>query len=526
MPVDFRLAGQSDGGCSVPMNSSALNRLHQLLSHKAEVSPDTVGLVDIDGTAITYTQWQSRVAATADWMRGIGVRPGDRVMLIAENCADYTVHVFAAWHCDAWVMPVNARMSDGEIDRLVDHADPSTVLMTSGVSQPAQAHAERLGADAKGSMSLAKMKGTAPEIVFPEADRQVAALMYTTGTTGNPKGVMLSHASLAWYGRVSSEFRELTVADHTYCPLPLTHIYGFGNALLGNLTAGSKLELALRFDPSATFDAIARGATVLPAVPAMYAHLLDYAALQGWNEVPPNKLRYMMTGGAPLDPDWKRRVEEFFHLPLNNGYGMTECSPGISSSKGVAFNPNKPEDVSCGPPLQGIEVKVVPAPGKMELVDGVGEIVVRGPNVMLGYYKNPEATCEVLEEDGTFHTGDLGHFDDDGRLHLDGRSKELIIRSGFNVYPPEVEAALTKHPAVTLAGVIGRKVPGNEEVLAFVQKVPGSDVTEADLKDFLDGEIAPYKRPAHIVVADELPVSSANKVFKHKLIEHFADQLA
>ncbi|MGI9355442.1 MAG: class I adenylate-forming enzyme family protein [Rhizobiaceae bacterium] len=525
MPVNFRLARQRDGGSSVSMKNFALNRLHQLLSHKARESPDTVGLVDIDGTAITYSQWQSRVVAAAEWMRETDLRAGDRVMLIAENCADYTIYAFAAWHCDAWMMPVNARMSDGEIDRLIDHAQPALVLMTSGVSAAAQAHAIRSEVETKDEISLSVRRGTASEDVFPEPEKQVAALMYTTGTTGSPKGVMLSHASLGWYGRVSSQFRDLTDADHTYCPLPLTHIYGFGNALLGNLTAGSKLELALRFDPKATFDAIARGATVLPAVPAMYAHLLDYAATQGWSEVPPNKLRYLMTGGAPLDPDWKRRVEEFFRMPLNNGYGMTECSPGISSSKGVAFNPDKPDDVSCGPPLPGLVVEVVPAPGKTELIDRVGEVVVRGPNVMLGYYKNPEATREVLEEDGTFHTGDLGHFDEDGRLHLDGRSKELIIRSGFNVYPPEIEAALTKHSAVTLAGVVGRKVPGNEEVLAFVQKVPGSDVTPAELKLFLDGEIAPYKRPAHIVVAEELPVSAANKVLKHKLIEHFADKL-
>jgi len=525
-PVNFRLARHNDGGSSAAMTAASPTRLHELLSHQADVSPDAVGLIDVDGTPLTYFQWQRQVESCADWIRETGVRPGDRVMLIAENCADYAIHVFAIWHCDAWAMPVNARMSDGEIDRLIEHADPTLILMTSGISQPAETHAKRLGGDTKDGMSFVKRPDTAPERVFPEADRQVAALMYTTGTTGNPKGVMLSHNSLGWYGRVSSQFRELTSADHTYCALPLTHIYGFGNALLGNLTAGSTLELALRFDPAATFDAIARGTTVLPAVPAMYAHLLDYAAAQGWSEVPPNRLRYIMTGGAPLDSDWKRRVEEFFYLPLNNGYGMTECSPGISSSKGVSFNPDKPDDVSCGPPLPELDVRVVPAPGKTELADGVGEIVVRGPNVMLGYYKNPEATAEVLEEDGTFRTGDLGHFDEDGRLHLDGRSKELIIRSGFNVYPPEVESALTKHPAVTLAGVVGRKVPGNEEVLAFVQKVPGMAVTEADLKNFLDLEIAPYKRPTRIVVADELPVSSANKVLKHKLIGHFADQLA
>ncbi len=507
------------------MTAPAPNRLHELLAFQSSQASDSVGLVDIDGALVTFAEWQSRVEYAAETIRTAGTRPGDRVMLIAENCVDYAVQTFATWHCDAWIMPVNARMSDGEIDRLITHADPSLVLMTSGVSQPAASYAQRLGADVPNTLSSLQRPGAKVEPVFAEPKKQVAALMYTTGTTGNPKGVMLSHASLGWYGRVSSQFRELTGEDHTYCPLPLTHIYGFGNALLGNLTAGSTLELALRFDAKATFEAIERGATVLPAVPAMYAHLLDYAQSQGWTKAPPNRLRYIMTGGAPLDPDWKRRVEAFFDLPLNNGYGMTECSPGISSSKGVAFDPDNPDDVSTGLPLPELDVQVVPPPGQSDLTDGVGEIVVRGPNVMLGYYKNPEATAEVLEEDGTFHTGDLGHFDEKGRLHLDGRCKELIIRSGFNVYPPEVEGALTKHPAVTLAGVVGRQVPGNEEVLAFVQRVPEIEITESELKDFLEDEIAPYKRPARIVVTDELPVSSANKVLKHKLIERFADQL-
>ncbi|MDD9910873.1 MAG: class I adenylate-forming enzyme family protein [Ahrensia sp.] len=507
------------------MTARKFNRLYELLCDKAHAAPNDVGLIDIDGTATTYGEWESSVQQTAKQLRESGLRPGDRMMLIAENCAAYVIHVFAAWHCGAWVMPVNARMSDGEIDRLVAHAQPRLIVATSAASQPARNHAQRLGASQHADVAIASQMNVKQEPVFDGPDEQVAALMYTTGTTGDPKGVMLSHASLEWYARVSSQFRDMTPADHAYCPLPLTHIYGFGNALLGNLCAGAKLELALRFDCAATFDAIERGATVLPAVPAMYAHLLDYAQEKGWQKAPPNRLRYIMTGGAPLDPDWKRRVEAFFDLPLNNGYGMTECSPGIASSKGIVFDPAKPDDVSCGPPLPDLEVRIVPPPGQDCLADGVGEIVVRGPNIMLGYYKNPQATAQVLEEDGTFHTGDLGHFDDLGRLHLDGRCKELIIRSGFNVYPPEVEAALTKHPAVTLAAVIGRKVPGNEEVLAFVQRVPSADVREEELVAFLKDEIAPYKRPSRIIIVDALPVSSANKVFKHKLINQFADRL-
>lgn len=504
------------------MSYQSFRRLHDLLGRQAIASPDKIGLVSPEIGPVDYRAWAAETVETAEWLSSRGVRPGHRVMVVAENGHAFPCLAFACARIDAWCMPVNARQSSGEIERLIAHADPALIVFTVDVSQPAMEHARRLGAAKADRTVFLERPGTQTEPVEEPGDRQIAALMYTTGTTGNPKGVMLTHTNLAWYAVISATFRDLGPADYTYCPLPLTHIYGYGNALLGNVYAGSTLEIATRFDPEAVFDAIDRGATVLPAVPAMYAHLLDYAEARGWKTAPDHQLRYIMTGGAPLDPDWKRRVEAFFNLPLNNGYGMTECSPGIASSKGVAFDPRRPDDVSCGEPLPGLSVRIVPPAGQRELADGVGEVTVKGPNVMVGYYRNPEATAEVLEPDGTFHTGDLGHFDERGRLHLDGRSKELIIRSGFNVYPPEVEAALTKHPAVTLAGVIGRKVPGNEEVLAFVQKVPGAIVNEDELKAFVRAELAPYKCPSRIVVTDELPVSSANKVLKHKLLETFA----
>ena len=223
-----------------------------------------------------------------------------------------------------------------------------------------------------------------------------------------------------------------------------------------------------------------------------------------------------------MDPDWKRRVETFFGVTLHNGYGMTEASPGIATTQVDAAR----DDISCGPALPGQEIKIVPAPGNDDLVDGVGEILVKGPNIMKGYYKNPTETERVIDAEGYLHTGDLGCLSADGSLSVVGRCKELIIRSGFNVYPPEVESALNTHPAVTQAAIVGRRTAdSNEDVLAFVQKVPGAQVDEATLMDYVKDRLAHYKCPSRIVIADELPCASTGKVLKHKLIETFAAEI-
>ncbi|MFD0915833.1 class I adenylate-forming enzyme family protein [Pseudahrensia aquimaris] len=506
------------------MNKHIDARLNEFLLRQTAERPQAIGWHFEQEGLVSFETMSGIVERYAKWLAQIGVRGGDRVMLVAENSLQIVAAALATWQLHAWIMPVNARLSAGEIDRLAQHARPRCVLFTVQVSKEAAQHAERLGAVEGGLMPHVLVADAGAEPVKARAEEQVAALMYTTGTTGSPKGVMLSHANLAWYAAVTRDFRRLSPADRTYCALPLTHIYGFASAFLGSLHAGARLDVAGRFDPNATLDAIEGGTTVLPAVPAMYAHLLDAAQARGIENLHNKPLRYIMTGGAPLDVDWKRRVESFFNLPLHNGYGMTECAPGIASSKNMRIETSA-QDISCGHPLPDLDVRVVPQPGADALNDGVGEIVVKGPNIMLGYFRNAEETSKVMDADGTFHTGDLGRFDEEGRLHLVGRCKELIIRSGFNVYPPEVEQAITRHPGVTLSAVVGRAVQGNEEVIAFVQKVPNSDVTESELQDFLRDDLAPYKRPSRIVVADALPASSTGKILKSTLLEAFADRL-
>jgi acyl-CoA synthetase (AMP-forming)/AMP-acid ligase II len=270
--------------------------------------------------------------------------------------------------------------------------------------------------------------------------------------------------------------------------------------------------LVPRFSAEHLADALDRGVTIVQGVPQMYAKLLEYARASG-RRFRPNSLRFATVGGAPIEPDLKAAVEDALGLRLVNGWGMTEFASTVSRS----LPQHVGRDISAGPVLPGIEVRIVDEQGRAVARSEAGEIWLRGPNCMLGYYRNPEATRAVLTGDGWYKTGDLGSLGPDGALCIVDRIRDLIIVSGFNVYPAEVEAELAAHPAVTLAAVIGRRRHGNEEVIAFVQPAPGASTSEAELAEFLAPRLAPYKRPARIVVLEQLPAAPTGKILKAQL---------
>lgn len=504
-----------------------MKRIHEILRKTAEKHPDTIAIIEADNHTLSYGDLVHAVDEAAGLLRERGVRGGDRVMIIGENSLAMIAFLFAAGKIDAWAIPSNARMAPIELDRVVAHAEPRVIVATSDVSQAAAGHGERFGAEPAsglyGTVTITPPRDCVAEAVFESAEDQVAALMYTTGTTGAPKGVMLTHGNLLFAGNASATVRELRHGDRVYAVLPFSHIFGLASALTASLMVGATLQLQTRFVPAKLYEALISGVTVLPAVPQMHALLMQHVREQGLGELDAPQLRYVSSGAAPLDPDWKRRAEAFYGVALQNGYGMTESAAGISTTKLAIGDP----DISAGKPLDGTQVKLVPGPGQSELQDGVGEILTRGPHIMKGYYKNLGETAKVLETDGYLHTGDLGCFDDRGNLSVVGRCKELIIRGGFNVYPPEVEAALNDHPAVVQAAVIGRKLAGgNEEVLAFVQVADPDATTEDELKAHLKDRLAPYKHPARIILTDVLPAASTGKILKHKLVDAYQKDLA
>ncbi|WP_372885567.1 class I adenylate-forming enzyme family protein [Shimia sp.] len=499
-------------------------RLHDYVRKAAAAAPGRVAILAEDGRALSWGEMWLAVTEARACLEEAGVRPGDRVVLVLENCPEIAAFFFAATMMEAAAVAVNARMTEAELARIIAHADPAAVVFSTSVPGPAEAHATALQAgEVRGSFGrvhLAPRAGSLPDVPQRRAEDQVALLLYTSGTTGTPKAAMLTHANLMAAARASAELRGMQSGDMTYLALPLSHIFGLVTLCAVCFAQGS-IRLEARFSAERLHAALMRDVTLLPAVPQMHAHLFHYARAQGMPRYDGGLLRYVSSGGAPLDPAWKREAEAFYGLPLQNGYGLTETAAGVCATRSAIGD----GDVSVGLPMRGSELALDFDAAGADPAQGIGEVLVRGPQVMKGYFRDPGQSAAVLDADGSFHTGDLGRFDDRGRLHIVGRSKELIIRSGFNVYPAEVEAALTEHPAVIVAGVVGRRVAGNEEVLAFVKAAPRSGLTEAALRAHLEARLAPYKRPAHIVIADDLPAAPTGKILKSKLISHFSDLL-
>ncbi|HDR9469235.1 class I adenylate-forming enzyme family protein [Burkholderia multivorans] len=496
-------------------------RIADVPARWAAQAPERAALIE-DARRLSYAELARAVDAVASRLAALGVRGGDRVMIVAENSVAQVVLLFAAARIDAWALVSNARLSAAELDAIAAHARPKLTAFVTDTSPDARAHAARheaVRADALpvdiGAWSYRLDAHAGSEPVAADGAAQCAALIYTTGTTGTPKGVMLSHRNLLFIAAMSSTLRRVSPDDIVYAVLPVSHVYGLASVCLGSLYAGATLRLAPRFSPEAVRVALAdERVTIFQGVPAMHAKLIEHLHTHGHAWHAP-RLRFAYSGGSPLDAALKARVERVYGIPLHNGYGMTESSPTITQTPLDAPR----ADCSVGMPIPGIEMRIVGPDGADVPRGEVGEIRVRGPNVMLGYYRNVDATRAAVSPDGWLSTGDLARQDADGAVTIVGRSKELIIRSGFNVYPVEVEQVLNAHPDVVQAAVIGRPVEGNEEVLAFVELAPGATATDATLHAWCTERLAPYKRPARIRVLDALPAASTGKVLKHKLRE-------
>ena len=477
----------------------------------------------------SYTELAAAVDQTSELLRRLDVRAGDRLMVVGENCIAQVVLTFAAADIDAWIVHVNGRLSAREVDQILDHSGARRVIYASTPASPeTTAHGQRHGAeparppfDDHPWMIGALNADCAPEPRQASSERQVAALIYTTGTTGNPKGVMLTHRNLLFIAAISSTLRGLTPDDRAYGVLPITHVYGLASVMLGTLYAGACLYLCPRFTPDALIKAIRDDRlTILQGVPAMYARLLEKLGA-GENGQPrrlENHLRFAYAGGSPLSPSLKTQVEHLLGVALHNGYGMTETSPTVSQTRLDAPR----GDASVGMAIPGVEVRVVDAAGAEVAAGADGELWVRGPNIMLGYYREPEMTAAAMRPGGWINTGDMARQDADGALFIVGRTKELIIRSGFNVYPLEVETVLNAHPAVTQSAVVGRDAgDGNEEVVAFVELDPRHLGSAAqltmELQQYLAGRLSPYKCPSEIIAMQTLPAATTGKILKGQL---------
>src|SRR5713101_8420479 len=345
----------------------------------AESTPDHPALIE-DRVTWSYRELQRAVGQIAVALHSLGIRPGDRMMIVSENCIALAGLLLAASVIDAWAIVVNPRLSPRELDQIREHSGARRVFFTTAVSKEAASHAARYEATIGSVGPLSDIGigtinvATTPEPVEASGAQQVAVLIYTSGTTGTPKGVMLTHDNLLVSAKTTAHFRKMDAGDQVYVVLPISHIVGI-SLLIMTLMVGGTVRLVSKYDPEALARAIAEeGITILNDVPATYQRLLEYKAVAGLAQLDRGSLRLMAVAGAPLDLDLKSGVEREFGLPLSNGYGITECSPGIS---GVRFDAPR-ADEAVGALLPGIEARLVRLDGGMVPNGDIGELHVRG----------------------------------------------------------------------------------------------------------------------------------------------------
>jgi len=511
------LAGIELPGAALPRDSFAW--CGESVSYWAAQQPSAPAASDPLGIALTYQELEQAIETTRAALVSAGLGPGERLLILCENNIASALAIFAAQRVRAWAVPFNARHAPSEVDSVIAHCEPRLILTTDEVSHEAAAHSSRLGTKsfpglARFGASLAESPRPGTAVTASKDPReQVAAIIYTSGSTGEPKGVMLSHDNLNFIAGRSSELRRLRPADRIYGVLPVSHVFGLASVLYGTFYQGACINLVPRFEAEAVAQALAEdGITIFQGVPQMYSRLAALAEAR--DGLPAPRLRYISCGGAPLDPALKSRVESIWGLPLHNGYGLTETSPTVTTTRVEAPAAND----STGPAIADVGLRIVDKDGHSLPTGGIGEIQVSGRLVMKGYYKAPQQSAAVMTSDGYLRTGDLGRLDAHGNLYVVGRIKELIIRSGFNVYPPEVEGVLTAHPDVAAAAVLGNLgADGNEEVVAFLQARPGCRIDTTKLAAHANARLAPYKRPNRYRVLDELPATATGKLLKHKL---------
>jgi long-chain acyl-CoA synthetase len=475
-----------------------------LPDRRAAQDPHGPAIADGRG-ALTNADLYVGVLTATRRLHGLGISSGDVVALKLSNRTEFVLLMFAAWRLGATVTPVNPSLTDVEVTRQLDDSGARLLVVEEGSVTPGGIP----------TLVVDDLYDAAPGAdptphVGPSA---LALLIYTSGTTGVPKGVMLDHANLDAMTAMGLEALELGAGDRCLLILPLFHVNGIVVSILTSLLAGASVVIADRFNPNTFFDLVERERpTFFSAVPTIYSML---AALP--EEVRPDtsSVRFAVCGAAPASAELLTRFEGRFGFPLVEGYGLSEgtCGSAINPVSGVR------KAGTVGVAFPGQELRIVDSAGN-ELPQGAdGEVVVRGPNVMRGYLGRPEDTAAVIV-DGWLHTGDVGHLDEDGYLSLVGRSKEMIIRGGENIYPKEIEDVLAADPAVLEAAVIG--VPDEtwgEIVVAFVQPRPGATVDLRALKARCAENLSGYKRPKRISVLESLPKNAVGKLDKKSLRE-------
>jgi long-chain acyl-CoA synthetase len=479
--------------------------------------------VHFEGKWFSTGEALARSKAVAAGLAEIGVQPGDRVAVMLPNCPEVGLSYWGIWRIGAAATPIIFLLPPPEINRILAHSGAKVAITSPEFLANLQTAAEGVdtlekivcvdgGGEGVIPFSELETSGTA-EIVEREPD-DLAALLYTGGTTGASKGVMLSHNNLEWTARVAAAASEYQPGTKGLLALPLSHGFGLHVSILNAIQPGSSV-LMRWFEPNMMLDLIDEHRVErMAVVPTMLQMLLALPL----EERDLSCLTSITSGAAALPievlKEFERRVPS---CKIVQGYGLTETSPTVAVQPPSTAADGTRAIGSVGPVVEGVEVRIVSESGEPQPVGEVGEIAVKGPNVMLGYWNNEEATSAAIP-DGWFRTGDVGKLDEKGNLYIVERVKDLIIRGGFNVFPNDVEGALLEHPAIAEAAVVGRPdETWGEEPVAFVVFKPGSDATPEDVLEFCEQRLAKYKRPVEVRPVGMIPKTPVGKIDKKLL---------
>ena len=472
--------------------------------------------VRLDDTVLTYDPLLDGARRITALLKARGVGPGDRVGLVLPNVPPFPVLFYGAVAAGAVVVPMNPLLKAREVQYYLEDSGASLVFAWEAMAEEAGKAAASVGIDcvpveADGFLDLLGEHEPDDEVVDRDGDDTVV-LLYTSGTTGRPKGAELTHANLATNAATSAEtLVELTPEDVVMGCLPLFHCFGLTCGLNAAVLAGACLTLIPRFDAKKALEVVGRDhVTVFEGVPTMYAGMLHAPDATSYDV---SSLRTCISGGSAMPVEVMKSFEETFGCVVLEGYGLSETSPVASFNR--PDRERKPG--SIGIPVRGVEMKLVDDEGKDVDQGDVGEIAIKGENIMKGYWGREDATREAIP-DGWFRSGDMARQDEDGYFFIVDRKKDLIIRGGYNVYPREVEEALYEHEAVAEVAVVG--VPHaelGEEVGAAVALKPGEKVDEDELRAFAKERLAAYKYPRHLWIVEELPKGPTGKILRREV---------
>lgn len=499
-----------------------------LLEQSARRDPGKVAVI-LDDYRLRYAELNGAANKLAGALAKLGVQPGDHVALMLPNTPHFPISYYGILKAGATVVPLNVLFKQHEIQYHLEDSDAVALIVwegflgeaVQGFRKTETCHnlivVQAPGSSTElpeGALSFNQLLADAAPTfdTVPTRPDDTAVILYTSGTTGRPKGAELSHFNMFFNALVGAEkLLGVTRDDIFLATLPLFHSFGQTAVMNISLYLGATMTMLPRFDPVKAAEIMQRDrVTVFEGVPTMYFYLLNHPEVGNYDL---SALRRCVSGGSSMPVEVMHAFNKKYNVTIIEGYGLSETSPIASFNH--LDRPVKPG--SIGTPIWGVEMRVVDPEGKAVPAGELGEIVIRGHNVMKGYYKRPEATAEAIRG-GWFHSGDLGRQDEEGAFYVVDRVKDMIIRGGFNVYPREIEELLYGHPAVAEAAVVGVPDPAlGEEIKAVVALKPGQSATEQELIDYCKERLAAYKYPRSIEFRESLPKTATGKILKREL---------